>query len=155
MGQNTGQNTGKNTGQKSEQPAIFRLDLPASLRYLNVIGACVGAILERTEGVDEPESLRYAIELAVQETCTNVVEHAYAGQDGRIDVQFTLHQDPRRLTVDVRDTGKPFNPDAVPEPTLEDVQVRGYGLFLMRELMDEIDYHTGPGGNHWRMVKAL
>jgi serine/threonine-protein kinase RsbW len=137
------------------QSDTFKLDLPANLRYLNLVGACIGAILERTEGVHDADSLRYSIELAVQETCTNVVEHAYAGQDGRIQVEFTLSHAPRRLTVDVRDKGKPFDPGSVPPPPLDEVQYRGYGLFLMQELMDEIDYHSDAGGNHWHMVKNL
>ena len=136
------------------QNDIFQLDLPAELRYLHVIGACLGAILERVEGIEEPEILRYNMELAVQETCTNIVEHAYAGQDGgRIHVQFTLNHTPRNLTVDIRDTGRSFNPDLVTEPDLDTVQYRGYGLFLIKELMDQATYVPGPTGNHWQLVK--
>jgi len=135
-------------------PDSFQLDLPADLRYLNVVGACLGAILERTEGVGDLAGLRYNVELALQETCTNVVEHAYAGQEGgRIHVQFTLSPTPHRLTVDIRDTGRPFNPDLVAEPDLDTVQYRGYGLFLIKELMDQVTYEPGPANNHWQLVK--
>jgi serine/threonine-protein kinase RsbW len=119
-----------------------------------MIGACLGAMLERVEEIEEPEILRYNVELAVQEACTNIVEHAYAGQDGgRVHVQFTLSRLPRRLTVDIRDTGKSFDPDLVAEPDLDTIQYRGYGLFLIKELMDQATYHPGPTGNHWCLVK--
>ena len=135
---------------------IFQLDLPADLRYLHVIGACLGAILERAEGIEDPTGLRYNVELAVQETCTNIVEHAYAGRhDGRIAVQLTLSHTPHCLIVDVRDTGKSFNPDLVADPDLDTAQYRGYGLFLMKELMDQVTYQAGPAHNHWQLVKNL
>ncbi|MBP7960993.1 MAG: ATP-binding protein [Caldilineaceae bacterium] len=138
------------------QNAVFQLDLPADLRYLPVVGACLGAILERAEGIADPTELRYNVELAVQETCTNIVEHAYEGRhDGRIAVQITLSHTPHCLIVDVRDTGKSFNPDLVAEPDLDTVQFRGYGLFLMKELMDQVNYQAGPVDNHWHLVKNL
>ena len=134
---------------------IFHLDIPADLRYLPVVGACLGAILQRTDEIPDPDTLRYNMELAVQEACTNIVEHAYAGQTGRVLVQITLDTIPRRLVVDLRDTGKSFDPDQVVEPNLDDIQIRGYGLFLIKELMDEVNYNPGPKDNHWRLVKNL
>lgn len=135
---------------------IIRLDLPATFRYLNVAGAAIQSILERVEGVAEPEATIYNIQLAVHEVCTNIVEHAYANNaDARFTITFTLTDDPRRLIVELHDTGHPFDPADVPSPDLDEVQVRGYGLFLIYSLMDDIAYETKPAGNFWRLVKRL
>jgi serine/threonine-protein kinase RsbW len=133
---------------------VIRLDLPATHKYLNVLGACLGEMLTRAEGLDDPTALTYAVQLAVHEICANIVEHAYAGQPaGRIGVTVTLAAQPRRLVVDLADTGRSFDPAGVPEPDLTEGQAGGYGLFLVRQLMDDVTYHPQPGGNHWRLAK--
>jgi serine/threonine-protein kinase RsbW len=135
---------------------IVRLDIPATHRYLNVVGACLTAILERLEGLAEPEATTYNIVLAVHEICTNVVTHAYAGQSaGRIEITLALTEAPRRLTVELRDAGRPFQPADIPTPNLQQPQEHGYGLFLAQTLMDEVFYEANPKGNYWRLTKAI
>jgi len=137
------------------QPVLVRLEIPAEHRYLNVVGACATALLGRAPGLKEAEIAHYNIELALQEACTNVVDHAYAGQPGRIVIEFSYIEAPRQLTVDLYDTGRPFDPQMAGEPPLDEPQVHGYGLFLIRSLMDEMAYESSPAGNHWRLTKKL
>ena len=134
---------------------VVKLDVPARHKYLNILGACLSALLERVEGLRDRDTLIYNVELAVHETCSNIVEHAYAGASGRIAVDITLKQDPRQLVVDVRDTGRPFDLSQVKEPAFEQTQTRGYGLFLIRSLVDEVTYRPQAGDNHWRLVKNI
>ena len=137
-------------------PIAVTLDLPAAHRYLNIASACVDALIERIEDVPEREMASYAVQLAVQETCANIVDHAYTGMDvGRIRLEFVLHADPRRLVVEVYDTGRAFDPAQARDPDLDNAQVRGYGLFLMHQLMDAVTYERLPDRNHWRLVKSL
>jgi serine/threonine-protein kinase RsbW len=51
------------------------------------------------------------------------------------------------------DTGRPFDPAAIPEPDLTEGQVGGYGLFLDQQLMDKVTNQPRPDGNHWRLAK--
>ncbi len=133
-----------------------RLDLPASLKYLNVLGACIAEMLTRVEGLAERDIVSYNIQLAVHEACTNIVEHAYAGRnDGRIKIALMLDEQPRRLVVDIHDTGGSFDITQAREPNLDDAQIHGYGLFLIRNLMDEMSYTPGPSNNRWHLVKHL
>lgn len=137
-------------------PIVVTLDLPAAHRYLNIAGACIEALMERVEDVPDREMTSYTIQLAVQEACANIVDHAYAGMDaGRICLEFVLHTNPRRLIVEVYDTGRAFDPTQTREPDLDNAQVRGYGLFLMNQLMDAVIYERLPERNHWRLVKSL
>lgn len=137
------------------QPDTIKLDVPATHKYLNVVGACITAILERIEGIAEMGTLAYSVELAVHETCTNIVEHAYAGVNGRIQMAISLHEAPKRLVIELQDSGRSFDPTQVPEPNLEESQVNGYGLFLMHQLMDHVDYYPQSGQNRWCLIKNL
>jgi serine/threonine-protein kinase RsbW len=137
-------------------PTTISLDLPAHHRYLNVAGACILALLERIDDVPDREMVSYSIQLAVQETCANIVDHAYEGaSDGRVRIELVLLADPHQLVVEIYDTGSPFDPAVVRQPDLDNAQVRGYGLFLMHKLMDAVIYERQPSRNHWRLIKNL
>lgn len=135
---------------------IIRFDVPATHQYLNVIGVCLDALISRVNNIAEPKVVAYAVQLATQEICANIVDHAYQGQpDGRIGLTITWNPAPATLTIEIVDTGTPFDPDTVAPPDLDEIQVRGYGLFLVRELMDEVRYRAHPDHNHWQLVKHL
>ena len=134
----------------------IELDLPASLKYLNVVGACITEMLTRAEYLSEPDVTAYNLQLAVHEICTNLANHAYAGiQGGRIRLTLCLCTNPHRFTADLFDTGAAFDPSTVPAPDPEAGQVSGYGLFLARELMDEVRYERRTTGNFWHLRKTL
>lgn len=137
------------------QSDTIKLEVPAKHKYLNVVGACITSILERVEDIAESATVAYGVELAVHETCTNIVEHAYAGVNGLIHLSVTVEQSPKRLVIELKDNGRSFDPAKVPEPNLEESQVNGYGLFLMHQLMDRVDYYPQSGQNRWCLVKNL
>jgi len=101
----------------------------------------------------------YQIELAVDEACANVVEHAYPeGESGEMEVSCYL--DARCFVIRVRDWGPGFEPDAVDEPDvsapLEERGLGGLGLFLVRQVMDDMHFRFDPEqGNELLMVKRL
>jgi len=98
----------------------------------------------------------YLVELAVSEICTNIIEHAYADDGGYITGQLTLTN--LGIEIDVYDQGKGFNPNEVPPPISDpmDPTEGGYGLHIVRQIMDIADYSVDtPRGNHWKLVKYL
>ncbi|MFT7586941.1 MAG: serine/threonine-protein kinase RsbW [Cellvibrionaceae bacterium] len=138
------------------ETTVIRLDLPAEHKHLNVIGACLNALLERIDRISDKEMLAYNLELALHETCTNIVEHAYFEREGRIQVAMSVIDFPQRqFVIDVHDTGAAFDLTKAEEPDLEGAQVHGYGLFLMRQLLDEVVYQSGEVSNHWHLVKNI
>lgn len=141
----------------SEQDSdMIRIDLPATTKYLSVLSASIAEVLARVEGLAQRESITYNVQLAAHEACANIVDHAYAGQPGqRMAIVITLAQQPQRLIIDLYDSGQPFELDQAPLPNLDVPQVRGYGLFIMRSLMDQVTYQPMPGNNHWCLVKHL
>lgn len=134
---------------------VIYVDVPATHKYLNLLAACIGEMLSRLDDLPDMQTTIYNVQLAVQECCANIVDHAYDDADGRIVATLTLMDAPRRLIVELHDSGRPFEPEAIPRPALDETQVRGYGLFLMDELLDEVDYLPQPGDNRWRLVKLL
>lgn len=147
---------GKNQESTNEiylKADVVRLTVPAQHKFLNVVGKCIRALITNESDVPEKDALIYNIELAVHEACANIVEHAYAGLSGRIEVVFTLVEEPRQLIVELGDNGRSFDLSTVTSPDLDQPHTSGYGLFLVHQLMDEVDYYPEPGNNRWRLVK--
>lgn len=99
----------------------------------------------------------YAVELAVDEACSNIIEHAYGGE-GKGDIVCTCNKINNGLEIILIDQGKPFNPALVSTPDfsldLEQLKPRGAGLYLIRNMMDDIDFNfSEKHGNQLRMVK--
>ena len=101
---------------------------------------------------------RYDLKLAVEEACTNVVTHGYAGMNPG-SIILSLAFDPEQVLVTLTDFGHPFEPyePAAPdvEAALEDGLTHGFGLYLIYQTMDQIDYETTEDGNHLTFVKRL
>jgi serine/threonine-protein kinase RsbW len=134
----------------------IELNIPATHKYLNVVGACLAEVMTRIDDLPEAAILTYNVQLAVHEICTNIVEHAYQNTaTNRIAMTISLAAQPQRLVVELRDTGRAFDLAAVQTPTLDNPQEGGYGLFLVRELMDEVSYDPQPGNNRWRLTKYV
>lgn len=118
-----------------------KADFPASFESLDLIRAFVGHAAGDF-GLDANGI--YAVQLAVDEACTNIIEHAYEGKVEQ-EIQCTCQIAPEALTIVIRDCGKPFDPEQVPEPdlaaSLEERQTGGLGLYFMRQLMDEVSFH--------------
>ncbi len=132
------------------------LRLKAALENVPEAIACVTRSA-LSAGFDEQAVLQ--IQVAVDEACANVVQHAYAGTKAG-DMEVTCCIDGHSFVVRVRNWGKSFDPDAVEEPDvdapLEERGLGGLGLFLIRQFMDQAQYTFDPvQGNELVMVKRL
>ncbi len=130
-----------------------RLVIPA--RYAEVAGACSFCATAATQaGLSEHAA--FHVQMAVDEACTNIIEHAYGGED-RGTIALTCRIEPEKLTVIIRDKGQQFDPESVPLPKLgtmvEDMEVGGLGLYFMRQVMDEVRFRFDERGNELIMVK--
>jgi serine/threonine-protein kinase RsbW len=94
-------------------------------------------------------------QLAVEEAITNVIMHGYAGNPGQIVLSCrTTHA---LVEVQIEDSAPPFNPLSIPLPDtegeLEDRKIGGLGVFLIRQVMDDIIYRYENGKNILVLVK--
>ncbi len=104
---------------------------------------------------------RKLIIVAVDEAVTNIMEHAYDNDlEGELDVELILEYDATRFEVTIRDSGKEFDPRTL---TVPDVRAHvkkgskhGLGIFLIRQIMDEINYNFIQGvRNELQMIKYV
>ena len=106
-------------------------------------------------GLDERG--RYAIQMAVDEACANIIEHAYGGEGrGQIQVVYRIRED--GVQVIIYDQGRPFDPSRVPEldthAPLPERSSRGMGLFFIRKLVDSVEFKFGASqGNQLILFK--
>lgn len=100
------------------------------------------------------EEIASEVDLAVSEIITNVARHAYVDASG--DVQITVGLLPDEIQLDIFDRGRSFDPESVPEPDLGTLREDGYGLVIVRRIMDIVDYQPDTAdGNRWRLVKHV
>jgi len=121
---------------------------PGRYKSLARISEFVSQFAEEA-GLDETAT--YTVLVAVDEACSNIIEHAYGGE-GRGDIKCTCDVKDDSLTIILRDWGDPFDPASVPEPDfnvpLQELKLRGVGLVLMQKIMNEIIFSSTPDGEN-------
>lgn len=134
--------------------AFRTLTLDASLEALAAISDFV---VEQARAAGLDEHAVWEVQLAVDEAATNVIQHSYAKADGQMTINTNATES--TLEIVICDRGKPFNPEDVPEPDLvsplEERKTGGLGLYLMRKLMDRVDFRFENGENILTMSKRL
>ena len=98
------------------------------------------------------------VRMAVVEACINSFEHSKAA-DRKVEIRFEVlgNDDPERLQITIRDSGVGFAPDTVEQPKIEEKLIaankRGWGLTIIKGLMDEVEIHSGADGTTVVMSK--
>ena len=108
------------------------------------------------EGLDM--KVRRSTNLVIDELLNNIISYAFQDdEEHRIDVKFELASD--RLSVTISDDGVPFNPFAGSPPntglSIDEREVGGLGLHLVRNMMDEVSYNRRTDKNVVILVKYL
>ena len=134
----------------------FQLHVPSSTENLAMIRDFVGSIGQRA-GMSPGDLVK--LELAVDEACANVIEHAY-GSDDTHEVRVKATLDPECVQIEIMDTGRGFDPSKIEEVNLKELakgrKTGGLGLHLIRSVMDEVHYQIVPGQkNELLMIKRL
>jgi len=134
----------------------FTLQVPSSTENLALIREFVTTVGRQAQ-FEETEILN--LELAVDEACANVIEHAY-GHDITKEVVVRAKFDEETLQISVIDEGLGFDPDKTPQDSIEqlihDRKSGGLGIRLIKKLMDEGSYEIVPGQkNELHMTKKI
>ncbi len=99
------------------------------------------------------------VKMAVVEACINAFEHSHT-EEGKVYLTFAVLGDdePESLRIIVRDSGRGFVPEEVPESNITEKlkapDKRGWGLQIMRGMMDEVEIHSGENGTQVVMTKT-
>ncbi len=127
--------------------------LPAGFEKLRKASVALRDLLTRHRVKEE---IINGCELALQELLVNIAEHSY-GEDENRFISVGLRIEGNRFFVETEDSGMPANVNlekvAMPDPL--DLQVGGYGMALIMELMDKVEYQYRDGKNLWFMSKVI
>lgn len=104
--------------------------------------------------LDLDEEKTAEVTMALIEACINAFEHGKSA-DNNVYIRFILQEE--ALTIEIKDRGKGFDSAKVELPDIEEKlhskRKRGWGLQLMRELMDDVRIDSGADGTTITMTK--
>jgi serine/threonine-protein kinase RsbW len=99
------------------------------------------------------------LQIAVDEAVTNIIEHGYAGQPrGSAHIDILVEVDRERFRIQISDNGLSFDPNQMSDIDIQTHvaagKAGGLGVFLMRKIMDQVDYQYQTGKqNRLTLVK--
>ncbi len=132
---------------------IINVQLSGNPRELALIRRIVHA---STSAISVSVSCLNDVKLAVTEACSNVIKHAFKFDTNRkFDLKFQISK--KLLMVQICYEDKAFDPDNIPVPDLEKIQEGGLGVFIIRNVMDDVLYSkdSATGKVILRMVKLF
>ena len=114
---------------------------------------------ERLETTDCSQKARMQIQVAVEEIFINIASYAYQPETGKATVRVEVSGDPVGVTITFVDHGVPYDPLAKEDPdvslTAEERDVGGLGIFMTKQLMDDVVYEYKDGQNILRIKKSI
>ena len=126
----------------------IKMEIASNPQYVSVVRLMTSGIANKIgfclEDIED-------IKVAVSEACTNAIKHSL---DNRFSVEYTIFES--GLTIQITDSGKGYDVDAVSKPNLEEPKESGLGLFIIQSLMDEVDIKSDiDHGTIIKMTKYL
>ncbi|OPX24766.1 MAG: hypothetical protein B1H05_04640 [Candidatus Cloacimonas sp. 4484_140] len=128
------------------------IQVPAQIEYLGELRNFVTKA-GRKHGFSD--TIVNAFKLSIDEAATNIIKHAYRDWEGTIKMRIVIKKN--SMTVILIDQGKYFDPSRISDPDLNRYvnigKKGGLGIFIIRKLIDEIDYRHTEEGNELRLTK--
>ena len=116
----------------------------------------IPTLAEWIETIGLPQELNMPINLALEEAVSNVMLYAYPGKSGQVLVECTKSD---KLVFTITDSGVPFDPTQQEDPDVtqsaDERPIGGLGIFLVRQIMDEIEYKREENKNILILAKQL
>ena len=113
--------------------------------------------LMASEDMPISDELQFKLRLCIEEVVENIVNYAYDGGKGWVEVG--THLDGDTLTITLKDEGIPFNPLEKEDPDItlsaEERQIGGLGIFLCKQMMDKLEYERTDNCNIFKMIKKV
>jgi len=131
------------------------LVIPSATRYLAKVRRFI-TVHARKSKINETSIKE--LRLAVDEACSNVIEHAYLGKPNeKLHITFTIQS--TQVIVQIRDRGLPFDEEAYRQPNVVELSRKrksgGLGVDIIRRLMDQVEYITEGNRNEIKLVKLI
>ncbi len=139
----------------NQQPYKSTLTIPSQTERLNDVREFVSA-LARTHGFVEDDINK--ITIAVDEACTNIIKHGYAYAPNQ-SIEIDIIRSGNDFEIIISDNGKQFDANAIQSPDMKDYFAHyrrgGLGVYLMKRIMDTVEFNLHSDKNVLRMMKTL
>jgi len=136
----------------SQSDAAKKLEIKASLENLNKVLEFINTELDKGGC---PQDIREKIEVAVEEIFVNIADYAYSPDSGNAVISISVTD---KIVISFEDTGKAYNPLDKQEPDLDkpllERDIGGLGVFLVKKLMDNVEYSRVDNKNVLVMTKG-
>jgi serine/threonine-protein kinase RsbW len=129
------------------------------------LSCCTSALVElrsflqrSLEAYGFSEVDRHQVTLAVEEVCTNLIIHSHASNPKEV-IYLEVKELKKKLAIEITDKGDAFNlleyevPDL--KKVIEEKRKGGIGIFLVKKIMDEIEFESKNGKNTCRLIKKF
>ena len=132
------------------------IKIPAALKELDNVRAFADEVLTDTVASEED---RMAIELAIEEVFVNIVKYSHLPETAAVMVSYEYDALKKAVVIQFEDEGHPFNPLEVREPDvtaeLSERAPGGLGIYMLRKLMDYVEYEYVEDTNKLLICKKL
>lgn len=120
----------------------------------------IGFVEEQLEAADCPMKTSMLICVSLEEIYVNVVNYAYGDSVGKCEISSRLEEieGRRRITLSIKDKGKPFNPLDKEDPDItlsaDERRIGGLGIYMVKNSMDDVKYDYISGHNIFSFSKS-
>lgn len=124
-----------------------------------VLSDVLGFVDEMLESYECSMKIQTAVCVAIEEVFVNVANYAYGGGSGDVTLDIGFNEEDRSVTFRLSDEGVPFDPLQKPDPditlSIEERQIGGLGIFIVKKTMDSVSYAYEDGKNILTMIKKI
>lgn len=130
------------------------ITVEAKIENVDKVTEFVNEVLEEKEC---PLKVQMQLDVAIDEIFGNIAYYAYGKGRGNATIQIEMEDNPPKITLTFIDQGIPYNPLESKDPDItldiEDREIGGLGIFLVKKTMDELSYEYVDGQNILTMKK--
>lgn len=132
------------------------ITVEATIQNVETVTEFVNAVLEEN---DCPVKVQMQIDVVIDEIFGNIAYYAYGDGSGNATVQIEIEKNPPGIVLTFIDQGIPYNPLENKEPDItldiEEREIGGLGIFLVKKTMDALSYEYVDGQNILTLKKAF
>jgi anti-sigma regulatory factor (Ser/Thr protein kinase) len=92
------------------------------------------------------QELLWKVQLGAEEALVNIMRYAYQDKVGIIEIECR-NENGNTFSIQISDFGLPFDPTSRPLEEVNEIQTSGFGINLMRKVMDEVEYKRDGNKN--------
>ncbi|MGM0414695.1 MAG: ATP-binding protein [Bacillota bacterium] len=135
-----------------------KLKVPAVKKNLDKM---IDFVTDGLNELDIKEKDKYIskIRLACEEALVNIISYAYEEEIGQVEIAYSYNEANNEFKIELTDAGTAFNPLEKPDPDtslpLEEREIGGLGIFMIKKIMDKVSYKREDGKNTLKMIKIL